>query len=39
MTSTSPHAAIHGFFGPVASAMEPSTGERTASTSPAAAVA
>jgi hypothetical protein len=39
MNSTRPHAAIQGFFGPVASAMEPSTGDRMASTSPAAAVA
>ena len=37
--STRPQVAIHGFFGPVASAIEPSTGERTASTNPAAAVA
>jgi hypothetical protein len=34
-----PQAAIQGFFGPLASAMEPRTGESTASTSPAAAVA
>ena len=32
-------AAIHGFRGPLASAMLPSTGESTASVSPAAAVA
>jgi hypothetical protein len=37
--STRPQAAIQGFFGPVASAMEPSTGDRMASTKPAAAVA
>jgi hypothetical protein len=39
MNSTRPQDAIQGFFGPVASAMEPSTGDRMASTSPAAAVA
>src|SRR5919107_3967237 len=37
--STAPQAAIQGFFGPVASAIEPRTGDRTASASPAAAVA
>jgi hypothetical protein len=39
MKNTSPQDAIQGFFGPVESAMEPSTGERQASASPAAAVA
>jgi hypothetical protein len=39
MTRTTPQDAIQGFFGPVESAMEPSTGERQASASPAAAVA
>ena len=34
-----PQAAIHGFFGPAASAMAPSTGDRNASASPASAVA
>src|SRR4051794_38636548 len=37
--STRPQAAIHGFFGPLASAMAPRTGDRPASTSPATAVA
>jgi len=36
---TRPEAAIHGFFGPVASAMLPSAGESTASANPAIAVA
>jgi hypothetical protein len=39
MTKTSPQEAIQGFFDPVASAMEPRTGDRKASMSPAAAVA
>jgi hypothetical protein len=37
--SSAPKAAIHGFLGPVASAMAPSAGEVSAMASPAAPVA